>query len=188
MAMGDRRAGLMERILNFYEFGGKEGAGLRTPYTRVNYEYGISNGVRVKHDDIMGAGAKTNSENIVGGNIAKVSGKIFWLGGQTRSNADVFRCYNDDSLSALVLLAESPIVWNGIIPTYWLQENMSEILLEKQGGRYVLPEEDWEFDNASFFPSCEHVDMEWVPPYEMERKVSEICEIWMITKLLAPRT
>ena len=164
--MGDRRAGLMERILKFYEFGGKEGAGLRTPCTSKNHDYGISNGVRVNHDDIMGAGAKINSENIVGGNIAKVSnancyedsGKIFWWGGQTRSNADVFRCYNDDSLSALVLLAESPIVWNGIIPTYWLQENMSEILLEKQGGRYVLPEKDWELDNASFFPSCEHVD------------------------------
>ena len=35
-----------------------------------------------------------------------------------------------------MLLAESPIVLNGIIPTYWLQENMPEILLEKPGGGY----------------------------------------------------
>ena len=53
----------------------------------------MSNGVRVKHDDIMGAGAKINSDNSVGGNIAKVN------------NAN---CYDDitfqsmDSMAAVV--------------------------------------------------------------------------------------
>ena len=47
---------------------------------------------------------------------------------------------------------------------------------------YSMPEEDWEMDNAQYFPSCAHADMEWVPPYEIECVVSETREIWMITK------
>ena len=45
---------------------------------------------------------------------------------------------------------------------------------------YAMPEEDWELDNAQFFPNYEHADMEWVPPYVVERMVSETSEILII--------
>ena len=47
-----------------------------------------------------------------------------------------FRCFTDDTPHLLTFLAESPLVLCGIVPTWWLQDHMAEILLEKPGGGY----------------------------------------------------
>ena len=46
------------------------------------------------------------------------------------------RCFTNATPHLLAFLAESPMVLCGIIPTWWLQDHMAEILLERPDGTY----------------------------------------------------
>ena len=46
------------------------------------------------------------------------------------------RSYTNATPHHLTFLAESPLVLCGIVPTWWLQDNMAEILLERPDGSY----------------------------------------------------
>ena len=51
-------------------------------------------------------------------------------------NSIFCRSYTNATPHHLTFLAESPLVLCGIIPTWWLQDNMAEILLERPDGSY----------------------------------------------------